>query len=196
MEHYERSYRKKREIEKALLALLLQYPYSQINVTRLAERLGISRKNFYDYFSNIDACLYAMIDHVIMEAAIYATSGGADSADDFQHCIRNLEYWKANAAYLQVIDQNRLEEVLTERFMRYLISEDYQTCEKLQTEKVAADADVLYFFANGIVGLLLRWYRRGFDTPQEELAEKVCRLLRQPLLPNGAGDLSGERDFC
>lgn len=179
MEHYERSIRKKREIEKTLLALLQQVPYAQINVTRLADRLGISRKNFYDYYSNMDACLHSMIDHIIMDAAIHTTTINTGASDLFQLCIHNLEYWKKHERFLQVIDQNHLTEVLTDRYLQHLMSETRRIHRPETADDGPEDEDILYFYANGMVKLVFRWYRRGFDTPVEEMAAKFFRIFQE-----------------
>jgi len=182
MEHYERGSRKRRQIEKTLLVLLQQHPLSQINVTRLTEQLGISRKNFYDHYPNIDACLHGMIDRMIMDAAIHATTVSTDSRGFLQLCVCSLEYWKAQKPFLQVIDQNGLEDLLTERYLHHLMSETWHMYCPVQTGAEALDEDVVYFFSGSIVKVVMRWYRRGFDTPVEEMAGKFYRLLREPLL--------------
>lgn len=182
MDIYERNLQKRREIENGLLELLQTMHYSQITVTRLTEHLNTSRKSFYHYYPNLEACLEALMDRMIVETAIHVTSDKSGAENWLQPYTRNLEYWKQHADFLNVVAQSQLEAVLIRRYLRHHMSEDRNVRARMQTEDVPVDEDVLFFLTSSIVGLIMRWCRRGFDTPVEEMAKKFHRLLRMPLI--------------
>ena len=56
---------RQRQFEAALLELMGHKHYSQISVQEICDRVGLSRKSFYRYFSNKEMCLPALVDHTI-----------------------------------------------------------------------------------------------------------------------------------
>ena len=57
---------RQRQFEAALLELMEHKNYSQISVQEICDRVGLSRKSFYRYFSSKEMCLTALVDHAIL----------------------------------------------------------------------------------------------------------------------------------
>lgn len=182
MDYFEQSLRRKMEIEDGLLELMASTRFSQITVTELTTHLGMSRKCFYHYFSGKEACLESLIDRMIRDAALFLATADSSPVKPLQNYVQNLEYWKAHGGFLEIIVQNGLDTVLLHRYMLHHIREERSANFRLRKEDIFLDEDILFFCASGLIGLLLRWCQRGFDTPVEEMAKKFRRLLQMPLI--------------
>lgn len=185
MDYYELNLQKKKEIEDGLLELLQRVPFQQITITDLARHLGMSRKSFYHYFPNREACLESLMDRMIQEAAIYVTVNAYPEyflAYSQAAYVKNLEYWKSKSQFLNAIALNALDAVFLHRYIRYIMREDKTLHTLLSTTSVEFDEDILLFYASGQLSLLMRWCQRGFTPSVEEMAQKYCRLLHTPLI--------------
>lgn len=182
MDYYERNLQRKRAIENGLLELLQQFSFSQINVTRLAEHLGISRKSFYHYFSNMEACLHSLMDRMIRDAALHVTKMSDKSDYTLESYTCNLEYWRSQNAFLTALCQNQLDTVFLRRYISHSMQENRTLQTLMDAPGVEFDEDVMLFYASGQLSLLLQWCRRGFEPSAEEMAKKFLRLLCSPLI--------------
>ena len=63
----EESARRQRQLELCLQDLMLTTEYSQITISDISDRAGISRKSFYRYFNSKEGCLCALLDHAIFD---------------------------------------------------------------------------------------------------------------------------------
>ena len=52
----------------------------------------------------------------------------------------------------------------------------------LSTPEVKSDTDILACYMSIQLTLLLQWYLRNFDTPAEEMARKLLRLIHTPMI--------------
>ena len=182
MKYYELGLQRKKEIEDGLLELMVQQAFWSITVTQLTKHLGISRKCFYDYFPDKEACLESLIDRKIQEAALYVTVSQPNAGNRMSRYIMNLEFWKEQHIFLGAIHNNHRHEVFLNRCMQHVIKEEKALHASMDTPEVKFDEDILYFCINGELGLLIRWYLRGFDTPVEVMAKKCMRLHLEPLI--------------
>lgn len=185
MAGYEQLLLRRKEIEKGLLELMRTVPYDQISVTALAAHLGLSRKCFYHYFPNKEACLDSLMERTIQECALFISEKTSFEEDVFQAYVRNLCYWKQNRGILDAVMENNLILVLLRHCMEHLHTEEKGMQDRLDRPHVAVDHDVLLFFTTGQLALLLNWCLHDFDTPVEELAEKMIRLIHTPLIEPG-----------
>lgn len=185
MDHLERNQQKKRRIEEGLLWLMQQQPYSQITVTSLTESMGMSRKSFYHYFSNIESCLESMMDSEIREAALHVMQLSAEKDISYGVYVNNLRYWKERECFLSAVARNSLDAVFLDRFSVYCTEENATLQNLMCLSEKNLDEDVLLFFLSGLTSLLLRWCQRGFTPPVEEMARKFQRLFHAPLICSG-----------
>ena len=65
--HTAQSVQRQREMEQALLQLMLRKRYEDISISDLCDFIQIPRRAFYRYFSGKDGALYALIDHTMSD---------------------------------------------------------------------------------------------------------------------------------
>ncbi len=175
--------KRKAEIEQGLFSLLQEAPFDKITVADLAGYVDISRKCFYHYFPSKEACLEGLTDQVILDAARYVLTAITPDTPETDLYRYNLEYWKGQRPFLEMIARNNLDTFFFHRCMTHYLSEERSKVTKIMhTEQQPFDEDILYFCVSGQVSLMMRWCRRGFDTPVEEMARKFNRLFQSPLV--------------
>ena len=59
--HTAAAYRRRRQIEDCLYENMQHVPYQSISVADICRQVGISRKAYYNYYHDKDACLYAVV---------------------------------------------------------------------------------------------------------------------------------------
>lgn len=175
--------RRRHEFEDTLLELLQEMPYENITVKDLAERRHFVRKTFYHYFPSKQACLESLTDRMILECNISALQLLPQDATLLQGYRQRLQYWIDHRDFLEAILRNKLDAFFLERFAVYIRNEEQAVQQGLQTDAVACDEDILFFYTFGQILLLLKWCNDGFVLSVEEMAQKYFRLLHEPLLP-------------
>ena len=71
----EQSAKRQKLLEKGLLEAMHSQCYEDISVSDLCQKMGISRKSFYRYFSGKEGALEALLEHTLMEFGTFCMSG-------------------------------------------------------------------------------------------------------------------------
>ncbi|MBQ2928502.1 MAG: TetR/AcrR family transcriptional regulator [Oscillospiraceae bacterium] len=180
--HTAAAYRRRRQIEDCLYENMQHVPYQSISVADICRQVGISRKAYYNYYHDKDACLYAVVDRVIRDCTLHCTTNTPDDASMLESSVILLEYWKQQKPFFDMILRNNLFYVLIERFANYVQQENRTILRLLDTPELSSDGDILACYVSCQLTLVLQWYLRGFDTPAEEMAQKYLRLFHSPLI--------------
>ncbi|MBQ6999838.1 MAG: TetR/AcrR family transcriptional regulator [Oscillospiraceae bacterium] len=174
------AYRRQRQIEDCLFENLQHIPYHSISVSDLCRQVGISRKAFYNYYQDKDACFCAIVDRLIREAMIQAAAVPAD-ASPMETVVAMLDFWKNQKVFFDVLIRNSLYHFFLLRNIDYVLQENQGVLKLLNTPEVHSDMDILACYVSSQITLVLQWYFRSFDTPTEEMARKLLRLLHVPM---------------
>ena len=176
------AYRRQRQIEDCLLENMQHTPYQSISVSDLCRQIGISRKAFYNYYHDKDACLCGIIDRVTRDGMILVTTAVPDNATPLEVTTAYMEYWKKQKTFWDVIVHNDLIHFALIQNINYVLREEKTFLDVLSTPEVKSDTDILACYMSIQITLLLQWYLRNFDTSAEEMARKFLRLMHSPLI--------------
>ena len=176
------AYRRQRQIEDCLYRNLLHSSYQSISVADICRQVGISRKAFYNYYHDKDACFSAIVDHLIRDSMITASQNTPDGANALDAAIIMLDYWKNRKDFFDIIMRNNLAHFLLLRNMEHVMTEDRGILDQLSTPEVKSDTDILACYMSSQITLVLQWYYRDFRDPTEEIARKLLRILHLPMI--------------
>ena len=123
------------------------------------------------------------MDRLMRDALLYTTQALPDSGSTLDAAVIMLNYWKEQKPFLDVIVRNNLLNLLMLRHMEFATQENHTILTQLSTPEVESDMDILACCTAIQLTLVLNWYKRGFDTPTEEMARKYLRILYQPMIP-------------
>ena len=168
--------RRQREFEQCLLELMARDSYEQITIGDICQSLGMSRKSFYRYFSSRQGCLYALIDHAILQFMIAYLPDNFHSLNLQQLFETFFTYWKGLCPLLDALVKNDLIPCMLERSLFCMIHE-----EQFLRRALGADADndgyeQLIFISSGITGLLIHWHVTGYQKTIPQMASIACRM--------------------
>ena len=120
----EESARRQRQLELCLQDLMLTTEYSQITISDISDRAGISRKSFYRYFYSKEGCLCALLDHAIFDGASYYLPNHSDNQSPPFIYERFFRYWKDKQNLLDALYRNSMSTRLVEQMVRYVMQEE------------------------------------------------------------------------
>lgn len=163
-----------RRATASLLELMQKIPYEDITVTQLCRNAGISRRIFYHLFSNKTDALHALIDQ-----AILSTEGYRPEITD--EALRFFLYWREQKPLFDALRSNHLSQLLLERMIVNVLDEAYDIRYWLRAYDRDTGTDIIVFNLCGIMGLTYGWYYTGFQKTPEEMAQRLNRLVQQPL---------------
>ena len=150
--------------------------YAQITISHICDRAGISRKSFYRYFSSKEGCLYALLDHAIFDGASYYLPGHAENQPMRPVYERFFSYWKEKAALLDALDKNTMGQLLAERMLAYIASEEHEF-RHLFRDLADESSERSIFYICGIMGLILTWHRSGFSRSCSQMAAILSDMI-------------------
>lgn len=179
MESYERTMEKKEIIENTLLEMMQQLPYEQISVMQIVQRLGVSRRTFYRNFPSKDACFCSLTDRIIQNLYLKMHDSHPHAQSMYQVYFA---YWYKNQDFLRCVLRNNLKDVFANRFCHHARTEERVFLQRISSPIAGCDEDILQFYSQGTVAILINWARRDFDTSVENMARKMERVIYRPLI--------------
>lgn len=174
--------RRQKQIEDCLYENMRHTPYQSISVADLCRQVGISRKAFYNYYHDKDACFASYIGRLLRDAMLHITTVLPDDASPLDTAIELLDYWKSKKEFFDITVRNNLAYLLLMQNMEYVLHEDRTTLDLLSTPEVKSDTDILACYMASQLTLVLQWYFRGFNSPTEEMAQKLLRIIHAPMI--------------
>lgn len=174
--------RRQKQIEDCLYENLLHTPWQSISVADICRQVGISRKAYYNYYKDKEACFCAYIDRLIRDALLVTSQNIPDSDTPLEAAVMILDYWKSKKPFFDILVKNGLTYFLIAQTSHYVLTEDRTVMDRLSTEEIPSDADILTCYSAIQIMLILQWHSRGFDTPTVDMAKKFLRLMHEPLV--------------
>ena len=180
----EASAKRQKEIATSLFNMLDTVPYSNITVTDICKKTNIPRKAFYRYFDCKDDALCAYIEHLMTEFEGFRPGGQIPAKK--RSLPREIEgyfkFWRDHKNVLETLEKNNLLQLLISIMISFPVDNVISLKKFLPSDDEFSRPFVFRFAVAGLLFTMLDWYRRGFDTPTEDMAKLACRTLSQPLI--------------
>ena len=181
----EQSAKRQRQLENGLLKAMLQHQYEEISISDLCEQMEVPRKSFYRYFSSKDGALYALIDHTLMEFENFDKKEYLSEKRTLQRDMeRFFRFWQHHSDLLSALEKSGLSGMLVQRSTDYALAELVFSSRFLPNEDRNSQNSVVVFAVCGLLTMVLRWHKDGYQTPIRQLAALSERLLTHPLFPD------------
>ena len=142
------AYRRQRQIEDCLFENLQHVPYQSISVSDLCRQVGISRKAFYNYYPDKDACFCAIVDRLIRESML--RSAAVSSEDSLMETVTvMLDFWKNQKNFFDIMMRNSLYHYFLLRNIDYVMKEDRSILEAVYALPARLrEVVVLHYYQN------------------------------------------------
>lgn len=179
----ERSAKRQRRIECALLDLMQKQHYDEISVTELCEVLEIPRKAFYRYFDSKDDALWGLIEHTMAEYELHTLVQSDERPSAEREMLRYFSFWRQQRPLLDALAASDRLTMIASATLRSN-PRNAATFETLFPRETDQTRECVSRFALiGLVSMMLDWYRDGFRTSDTDMAALAYRLVTKPLLP-------------
>jgi AcrR family transcriptional regulator len=174
-----RAQRSRRWLYEALLQLMNEKPYREIQITEIADRAQVARPTFYLHYHSKDELLLSQVDVVFAEFLNELSGTIAEGNYDRQkYSILIFQYWERNAETLRMVMQAGLHEEFRERLRKYFSLAIKQLTAR--NEKPKADEQTLEFIVDfesgGAYQLLTQWIARGMPYSAEQMGSLFYQL--------------------
>ena len=174
-----RAQRSRRWLYEALLQLMKEKPFQEIQITEIADRAQVARPTFYLHYHSKEELLLSQVDVVFAEFLneLTATIAFGDY-DRKKYSILVFQYWERNAEILRMVVKADLHEEFRERLRKYFllaISQLTSRTEDPNADKLTREF-IIDFESGGAYQLLTQWITRGMPYSAEQMGSLFYRL--------------------
>lgn len=141
----------------ALMQLMETKHFSEISVTEITKRAGVSRMAYYRNFHDKQEILFSHLD-ALFEA--YWNELHAKPQDDYQLACLYFAYFRENRLFLEHLLKNDLSQFLLERHDLYLRTIFKDLYHNLTIDR-STESYTISFFSGGLFKLLIDWTKNG-----------------------------------
>lgn len=163
-------------IENGLLELMLERKFEDITVTELCRHLGLSRRSFYRYFSDIEDVLDSLMNRTFQEIAITRVSMTVSILE------QNYKFWLGHKELLSALAYSGMYSKLTEYALKYSEPEALKTYLPADDPALSLSREINLFAVSGLTSLLISWHAEGYRKTPAQMARIAHRMLCEPLL--------------
>lgn len=160
----------------SFLTLIEGRPVSDVSVSEISEKAGVSRKTFYKYYSDQFALLKAMQE---------------DLAVGFEEQIKNLPpnifdimpalivFAGQHKVLIRAVFENRGKGNFIDQTIAHLYQLYHEEWEAANPQSSKKDVEFLFYFvASGLAGIIQLWLFENPEMSEEEVTQKAETFLR------------------
>lgn len=162
-------------IRQSFVNLLKRKPISKITVKEICEDADVNRATFYAHYTGPYDLLRRIENDIVEDINQYLISYDFRSMTEVPaHMLEKiLEYIKENAELFDLLLLNSNGDIQFQQEITKIIGQQHFLT-------VAADRDdseyIYLFFANGAIGVILKWLKDGMRKPVGEMADLILKL--------------------
>jgi AcrR family transcriptional regulator len=175
-----RAQRSRRLLYGALLELMKEKPFREIQITEIADRAQVARPTFYLHYSSKEELLLSQVDVVFAEFLDeMSRTIAAGNYDRLMYCVLIFQYWERNAETLRMVMQANLHEEFRELQRKYFslaISQLTPTNEDASANELTKEF-INDFESGGAYQLLRQWIKRGMPYSAEQMGSLFYQLV-------------------
>ncbi|QGZ27609.1 TetR family transcriptional regulator [Streptococcus ruminicola] len=170
--------RKTNSVEKlknALIELLLEKDYSEISVSDITKKAGVSRGTFYQHFLDKDDLATTIGENTSQKFRNILSKGNLDKQDKI---LESLDYIKTDAKHFKVISQaphvefSKTVRVLLER----LVTTNVNLKNRIKQKSKITDDLIIEAFCASFERIISAWIESDFKKSPEEISNIIVKL--------------------
>lgn len=157
-------------IVEALLSLMREKPYKDINVTELSERADLSRRTFYRHFKTVDEVMDFHMQNICAEFIDF-TSAYPDVQKDLENVVFvHFSFWERHKNFLMLLNDNDLLYKMIQKFT-------IDVHMKIMPYTASRENEYVYYFiTGGQWNLLVKWVEDGAVVSPEEMSKIAIKI--------------------
>lgn len=165
--------RTRKWLQDALLQLMKEKPFREIQITEIADRAHVSRPTFYLHYQSKQELLLSHVDAVFDEFYAEMRKGFlSGTADRKWCCVLLFQYWERYADTLRMVIEADIHNELRDRLRKYvaIVITQLPESEKARVDKQSLDF-IIDFVAGGAYMLLTQWIIQNRPRSAEQMGQ-------------------------
>lgn len=174
-----RSRRTRKWLQGALLELMKEKTFRDIQITEIADRAQVSRPAFYLHFHSKEELLLSHVDAVFDEFhSELSKEVAAGNIDRRKFCTLLFQYWEKYAETLRMVVQAESQQVLLERLRSYvaIIMTELAARKRKPAPDPLLHEYIVDFVAGGAYMLLTKWVTNEMPYSAEKMGQLLFEL--------------------
>ncbi len=161
-------------IKQSFVKLLKAKPIAKITIKEICEEADINRATFYAHYQDQYDLLQQIENDIISDINQYLGSYNLRNAHEMplEMLDKILEYIKENSEIFDVL-LNSSGDIKFQQEVTNIIGRQHFSLQGANEEE---DEYVFLFFANGSIGIILKWLKDGMTKPVKEITELIFDL--------------------
>jgi len=150
----------------ALLKLMVDKPYSEININAVCKTAGVGRTTYYRYFGNKDGKDELLIFKIGYELEEYEKLHESEAGQDGNKVFLNCVY-----------EHRKLFAALYKNGLIYMLMEAFERFSFRDTPLSKNDSYLGAFFVYGYFGIIYQWIKYDFDETPDEVQRHIVETV-------------------
>lgn len=168
--------RSREMLTNALLKLMQEKPYQEINIKDISIKADLNRRTFYRNFTNKDEIIIYHGNKLVSQLGKNIQSKGDYSFPAI--CEAYFEFWLLNLDYLTLLKKNNMLYFLFEHFEHYheklhIFLPDTHSHKEYEQYSTA-------FALGGFWSILVQWLNTGAKHSPKHMANLICNTIQNP----------------
>jgi AcrR family transcriptional regulator len=174
-----RAQRSRRLLQEALVQLMKEKPFGEIQIREIADRAQVARPTFYLHYHSKEELLLSQVDRVFAE--FYSETSAAVAGGNYdrkKYANLFFQYWERYAETLRLVIRADLHDEFRERLRKYfslvitqLTAQNGRSKRDQQTTEFVID-----FISAGGYQLLTQWIARDMPYSAEQMGSLFYQL--------------------
>ncbi len=156
----------------ALVELIQEYAYSEITVTMLSAKAGVSRQTFYKMFDGKEDVVRYVAKVRCLDFELQMVKRESMTLEELAECT--FAFFCDNIILVRQLISNQLQHILQEQAQRALT--DLLTCFRCNDE-LLLDSSNCTFIAGGLCAMLVQWAEQNDAIFPEKQAARFAKLF-------------------
>ena len=177
----------KKGIHEALLRLLNKKPLTQIKVTELCKEATINRGTFYFHYEEVGDVFSEFFEEIIQDLkASYDEPYKVLGKDNFSvhrldpNMVRIFHHIKKYEGFYKIVFSNNVSSNYY-----YMLFDEIRanlTSDENNHHQITTNKFYYSYQANAIIGMIIEWYRNGFQESAEEMNVYLMEIVKFKVL--------------
>ncbi|WP_413236574.1 TetR/AcrR family transcriptional regulator [Oceanobacillus sp. 1P07AA] len=174
-----------KNIRTALFSLLKTKSLEEITVSELCRTANVNRGTFYLHYGNIQDVFKQTFEEIVEDLKISYDEPYKQTNDNINQLdadmIRIFDHVKRHQSFYEIVFNERIPMTYYYSvFDRIRLLMSY-SIEKEFTKVTNIDKGYLLSYqTNAILGLLIHWHRKNYETPVNELNQQLLKIINFP----------------
>lgn len=155
-------------IGQALITLLDEKEFGKIRVQEIADRAGVSRMTYYQYYHDKIEVLNDYLEDIISQyLKISQHRELVGEIGDYDHVLHALQYFDRHASFLQKLKEIGFYSLIVSKINAFVLEHIPKNQKRFVYEA--------YYYAGALLNVFMKWEEDGKKVPASDIAAMVTK---------------------